>query len=102
MAVVRCTTPTFTLTFPETVDLTEADNVYVTFTSGSNILTKTGNALDVSAHEVSVYLTQAETFSFDTGVVEIQVNWTVNNGNRIASEIKKYSITKQLLNEVLE
>lgn len=101
MAVVRGTTPTFTLTFPETVDLTEADNVYVTFTSGSNILTKTGNALDVSAHEVSVYLTQAETFGFDTGVVEIQVNWTLS-GNRLASEIKKYSISKQLLNEVLE
>jgi len=101
MAIVRGTTPTFTLTFPDTVDLTEADNVYVTFTSGDIVMTKTGTDLDVTAHEISVYLTQEETFSFGIGNIEIQANWTVNNGNRIASEIKNYAISRQLLNEVI-
>lgn len=34
------TTPTFTLTVPETVDLTTAHNVYVTFAQGHKKLTK--------------------------------------------------------------
>lgn len=102
MAVVRGTTPTFTLTFPaESVDLTEADEVYVTFTSGANIVTKSGNDLDVSAHEIGVYLSQTDTFKFSVGNVDIQANWMIN-GNRIASEVKPYEITRQLLNEVLE
>ena len=47
------TTPTFVLTLPDTVDLTEAQNVYVTFSQGSqNSITKSGDALVVSAHEV--------------------------------------------------
>ena len=101
MAVVRGTTPTFTLTFPDTVDLTAANKVYVTFTSGNSIITKTDEDLEITEHEIAVYLTQEETLSFATGTVEIQVNWMVGE-NRIASEIKNYSISRQLLNQVIE
>lgn len=101
MGVPRGTTPTFTLTFPETVDLTEADKVYVTFAFNGNVITKTGEDLSVKEHEIGVYLTQKETFTFGVGNVRIQANWTMRNGNRTASEIKEYEITEQLLQRVI-
>ena len=71
--MVRYTTPTFALTLPDTVDLTEAENVYVTFAQpgGRVIYTKTGDALDVTAQEVDVYLSQEETAQFRSGAVDI-------------------------------
>ena len=101
MSIPRGTTPTFQLTFPETVDLTTAANVYVTFTCGSNVVTKTGDDLDVEAHSVSVYLTQAETFLFDVGKIKIQANWTDDYGGRVASEVVTYLVSEQLLNRVV-
>lgn len=102
MSVTIGTTPTFTLTFSGTIDLTEAQNVYVTFVSGATRITKTGEDLTVQAKSIGVYLTQKETLSFSIGDVEIQANWTMANGSRAASEIAKYPITKQLLKKVLQ
>ena len=102
MSVPKLTTPTFTLEFPETasIDLTDADSVYVTFAYGGEILTKTGEALTVAEKSVSVYLTQAETQQFPVGDVEIQVNWLAD-GNRFASEIVTYPISENLMNRVI-
>ena len=100
MSIARGVTPTFVLSFPETVDLTQADGVYVTFSYGRRILTKSGNDLEVAAHQISVFLNQAETLSFPVGNVEIQVNWLVD-GIRYASDIAQYCITRQLLDKVL-
>ena len=102
MSVPRLTTPTFTLTFPESalIDLTAADDVFVTFAYGGEILTKTGVALTVEAKSVSVYLTQEETMSFPVGNVQIQVNW-VDSGNRFASEIVTYPISENLMSRVV-
>ena len=105
MPVPRGTTPTFVLIFEEEdLDLTMAQNVYVTFRSkgSSYAVTKTGNDLAVTEKEISVYLSQDETFRFGEGSIEIQANWTTSHGDRYASEIATYCISKQLLNQVIE
>ena len=101
MNIVRGTTPTFVLQFPENVDLTEATNVYVTFCRYNNKITKDTDDVDIEAHSISVYLTQKETLDLGTGPVEIQANWTFGDGKRAASKITTCELTKQLLPEVL-
>ena len=101
--IARGTTPTFTLTFSdETVDLTTANNVYVTFLSGNTKITKTGTDLTITALSIGVHLSQEETLSSREGIVNIQANWTTADGNRVASEIASYTLTRQLLDEVIE
>lgn len=103
MSVPQYTTPTFTLTFTEeSLDLTLANNVYVTFRSGDNIITKTGSDLTVAQKSIGVYLSQEETAEFQVGDVEIQANWTTAEGGRFASEKAYYDITDQLLKKVVE
>lgn len=101
MSIPRGTTPTFTLTFKD-IDLTAASHVYVTFSQGQRTITKTGDALEVRATEIDVYLLQRETLAFIPGNVEIQANWTVAGGGRMASDIVQYEFTKQLLPRVVE
>lgn len=96
MSIPRGTTPTFTLSFPATTDLTQADNVYVSFATANGVITKTGASLEVRPSQIDVFLTQADTLTFPVGEIEIQANWT-QSGMRMASEIKTYKITKQLL-----
>ena len=99
------TTPTFTLTFDDdNLDLTSAQNVYVTFHSANKTssLTKTGEDLVVEEKSIAVYLTQEETLAFYEGQVEIQANWTSATGGRYASNVVTYAFGKQLLKEVLE
>lgn len=99
------TTPTFTFTLPETVDLEQATNVYVTFArgDGSDFLRKTGQDLTVEDNTVSVYLSQEETLAFPRTAM-IQVNWTYAEGGltkRACSEIKKIQLKDNLEREVL-
>ena len=103
MGVPKYTTPTFNLTFTEQgLDLTQAANVYVTFQSGEMKLTKSGDDLVIGEKSIGVKLTQRETAGFAVGYVMIQANWTTGTGDRAASEIVNYMITKQLLAEVVE
>lgn len=100
--MIRGTTPTFKLTITDnTVDLTQASNVYATFEQRGKVLTKTGADLTVAAREVDVYLTQAETLGFYRGPLEIQLNWTYSGGERACSEIIRISIGDNLVPEVL-
>lgn len=101
--ISKGTTPTFTLTFPANsgVDLTQAANVYVSF-SGAKRFDKTGNALTVSERSVEVYLSQEETLSLAEGVTQIQVNWTYGDGSRYASDIVKCQIGDNLIERVIE
>lgn len=99
------TTPTFTLTLPEEVDLTTAQNVYVTFEKGKKELRKTGDDLVVTAHQVEVYLSQEETLSFPSGDVALQLNWTYQDGGmikRAASNIVSVSMKTNLEDRVLD
>lgn len=102
MAIIQGVTPTFTLTVPEDIDLTEAANVYATFQQSKTILTKKGADLDISAHEVGVYLKQAETLAFEKGRVLVQLNWTYADGSRCATQKKGIEWDDNLLREVLQ
>lgn len=103
MSVPQYTTPTFTLTFSEqSLDLTQAVNVYVTFKSGEYTLTKSGDSLTVAEKSISVQLSQEETANFQQGGVKIQANWTTALGKRVSSEVVSYKISEQLLMAVIE
>ena len=103
MSVARGTTPTYILTFTEQLlDLTEANNVYVTFRKGAKVLTKTGNDIDVYPKRVEIYLNQKETLAFSQGEVKVQVNWTLAEGRRAASVVKTIDLSEQLLEKVIE
>lgn len=100
--IIRGTTPTFTLTVSDAVDLSTAQGVYATFRQGADVITKSGDDIVVSAHSVDVYLTQAETLLFETGTVDIQLNWTFANGERAASTISSVAWDENLLRRVVE
>ncbi len=102
MAIIQGVTPTFTLTVPETVDLTEAVNVYATFSQGHQDITKTGNEITVRAHEVDVYLSQEDTLSFVKGSVMVEMNWTYADGSRGATYKVCIEWDDNLLKKVLQ
>lgn len=102
MSVARATTPTFSLVFTEeSLDLTTASNVYVTFEQKDVNFTKEGADLVVEAKRVEVFLSQEETLQFQIGTVDVQVNWTMSNGRRASSDVKQVEISKQLLRQVV-
>ena len=100
MAFAKGTQPTFSLTFPETLYLTAATDVHVTFKSGQTKLDKTGEDLAVTAHQIDVSFSQEESLTFAVGMIEVQANWLMN-GKRQASEVSTYEVSRQLLNEVI-
>lgn len=100
--MIRATTPTFTLTLPESseVDLTEASKVFFTISQGSTAITKQVTPTD--AHTVEVDLTQAEALSLRDGKsADIQLNWLYSGGKRAATYTAQIKVDKQLLKEVI-
>lgn len=93
-------TPTITVTVGTSIDLTEAENVYVSFKQGNKVL-KLTDGFDVQAHQVDIYLEQADTLSFAPGAVEIQLNWTYSSGQRSATKPVNLSVAPNHLLEVL-
>lgn len=103
--MTRYTTPTFSLTVPDTVDLTEADNVYATFASSGYKVTKTGEEIEVTANQVDVYFSQAETGAIPAGTLRIKLNWTYQQGGKVkraCSTTGTIDVDDNLLNEVVE
>lgn len=105
MSFGRYTTPTIIMELPDgeypAVDFTQADHVYVTFSSGKNSFTKTGDDLVISERSVGVILTQEETGRF-RDYTEAQVNWTANGGMRYQSDIITLDVDRNLLERVVE
>ena len=102
----RGTTPTYTFTLPDTVDLTQADEVYVTFSKMNDdiIMTKTAEGLTVTAHTVEVYLSQEETLAFPNGKIQMQINWIYEQGGlrkRACSVKMQINAERNLIDEVL-
>lgn len=101
------TTPTYTLTLPEEIDLSQASNVYVTFAKSNYavIVQKDSDELEIVGNVVNVFLTQEETLRFPLGEVYLQLNWTyVENGisKRACSQIVTIKSARNLINEVIE
>lgn len=107
--MIRGTTPTFVFTIKsQTIDLTLANNVYVTIAQGAKVIEKEGEDLEVGQKTVSVWLTQEESFKLSEGTnAEVQINWTyidpVDNESvrRAATKVKSIQISKQLLKRVI-
>lgn len=100
--MVQATTPTFILTLPNTVDLSEAVNIYFSLRQGKTHIEKTGDALVIDGQTVSVYLSQIETLQLLAGTAQLQLNWTYSHGERACSEIVPVSVTENLLKRVVE
>lgn len=101
--MIRGATPTFKLTInDESIDLTDATSVYVTFRQPTGIsLTKSGTDLEVAAKEVDVYLSQEETLKFREGELDIQLNWVYSDGKRACSKIVRRYVGENLIGSVL-
>lgn len=93
-------TPTIIVTVPDSIDLTEAGNVYVSFKQGGSVWKKT-EGFTVAAHAVDIYLEQADTLAFAVGAVEVQINWTYANGQRGATKPVTLTVLPNHLLEVL-
>lgn len=106
--MIRATTPTFTLTVKSTtLDLSEADNIYVTLAQGKKEITKTGEDVELTVpRTVSVWLTQEESLGLSEGCIDVQLNWTYTDANqntrRAATVPKRIAVTTQLLKRVVE
>lgn len=100
--MVQATTPTFILTLPDTVDLSQAANIYFSLRQKNVIIEKSNDDLTVDGQTVSVYLSQAETLQLISGAAQIQLNWTYANGSRACSNIVSVQVTENLLKEVVE
>ena len=100
--MVQATTPTFVLTLPDTVDLSQAANIYFSLRQKNVIIEKSNDDLTVDGQTVSVYLSQAETLQLVSGAAQIQLNWTYANGSRACSNIVSVQVTENLLKEVVE
>ena len=104
--MIRGTTPTLTLKInDDTLDLSQAQSVYVTIRQAEYELEKTGGDLTVDGNTVSVYLTQEESLALiEAARAEVQVNWTYPEGARTAraaTKVRTIDIGKQLLPEVI-
>lgn len=103
--MIRGTTPTFVLNLEnDTIDLTEANNVYISLETDSvEMLKQNGDeGVEIQPHQISVYLTQAETLQFaEKSKIEIQVNWTYANGSRGCTDIARVSVGRNLVDKVL-
>ena len=103
MGVLRGTTPTVICTFDQPgLDLTEANNVYVTFSSNLKSVTKCGEDLVIEPNRVSVYLSQKDTLGFQLDEVEVQVNWTYDDMKRSGSSIEIIAVDRNLLMREVE
>lgn len=94
-------TPTIIVRVPETIDLTEAASHYVSFMQGNLLRLKKTDGFEVTAHEVSIYLTQEETLLFRPGTASMQVNWVYSTGQRGATKWLGLHIDANQLPEVL-
>ena len=105
--VSRGTTPTYRLILQDTtIDLAEANDVYVTFADGkyNKIIEKTGADLYIDGNVVEIFLTQEETLKLPSGEILVQINWTYLEGTttkRAASQIVRTTSARNLKNEVI-
>lgn len=100
METMQGLTPTITITVGTSTDLTEAENVYVSFKQSGTVY-KLTSGFDVQAHQVDVYLQQSDTIAFSPGAVEVELNWTYGNGQRGATRPKTINVLPNHLREVL-
>lgn len=94
------TTPTFIFTFTN-FDPTEADQIIVTFSNGLEIMSGSEN-MEVTTNRISLWLDQTQTLSMPNGNVNVQINFLLGDGNRVATNVQTLVWSKNLHNEVMQ
>ena len=91
--MIRGTTPTHV--FETDVDLSGAEEIYVTYRQGGMTVEKTMADCVVTPESVSVELTQAETLLFRVGGfnVQVQIRAKFPDGSALASNIIPISVS---------
>ena len=100
--MTQATTPTFILTLPNSVDLSQTENVYFTLRQNNVSIQKSTDDLVIEGQTVSVFLSQLDTLQLTAGTAQMQLNWTYNNGSRACSNIVSVNVTENLLKAVVE
>jgi len=107
--MINYTTPAIPL-IVEDRDLTQGQDVYVSFEQGPTELTKTGTDLTITTSSrgtitdsnIVLVLSQEETAMFNLKqAVNIQVNWINASGVREATEMKRIGVFRNLLDKVI-
>ena len=84
----RGTTPTHTFTLPEEIPLSTFTVIFITYSQMGKVrVEKSINDIFIDGHTASVTLTQADTLSFRSGSVEIQMRAKTALGEAYASDI---------------
>lgn len=85
MSLYRGTTPTYTITFPNDVDMTLASDVTVSLgnSSKNTLIEKKGSELVIDQHTVSFDLSQEESLIFRQNFFLGQVNWLYYDGPKV-------------------
>lgn len=95
--------PDFALEFDlEDVDLSQCEDVTVTFDCNGHRVNKSGEDLLIEDNNIGLYLTQEDTLIFEVGwMLTVQVNWILNNRRGGTDVTNVCKITKQLYEEIL-
>ena len=100
--MIQGTTPTHTFQVPIDTEIIES----VRIVYGQNdavVLTKEKVDCDFGDNQISVKLTQEETFKFDENIpVDIQIRVLTNGGDALASRVERVPIITVLDGAVLE
>lgn len=99
--MVQATTPTFTLTLPQGLDLSGIVNMYFTLKQNAVTITKTGDAVTIDENKVYVLLNQEDTVKLFEGCCSIQLNWTYPGGLRGCTVEKIIPVEENLLKKVV-
>lgn len=96
------TTPTITVSIPDTVPVDTIDKLVVTIQQNSIKLEKTQDnvVLDTATNSVLIHLTQEETGAFPTGTVSVQLHILVGQ-TAYATNIMKANIYPNIHGEVI-
>ena len=106
--MIRATTPTLTLTVGDgSINLEEADNVYVALKQTGVTVELSGEELEISGNTVSCFLSQEKSLQLsDNALAKIQVNWTYQDASgeikRAATLVRTINIGEQLIPRILE
>lgn len=99
--IIRGTTPTNI--FNVNVDLTEAEDIIISYAQKGNVvINKMIDDIDVTEESLSTTLTQTETLKLDAAYdVDIQIRALFDDGTAIASDIITVDVGKILYEGVI-
>lgn len=102
-------TPTFTFTFPVSVDFSQASSVWFTLKQSDRvIINKTGEDVETDGNVVSVFLSQQDTQRLiDNTDAEVKINWAyppdgLGRAKRGKMKPIKIHIDSEILRRIIE